>query len=72
MAPSADRVRLHHAARRPRADARARPRPSALDEPTPVRGKKAQKAAEALGIDTVGGLLDTSRATGGRRRRSRP
>jgi ATP-dependent DNA helicase RecG len=34
-----------------------RPRPSQLDAPTPVRGKKAQDAAEALGIDTIGGLL---------------
>ncbi len=33
------------------------PRPSALDEITPVRGEKAKKAAETLQIDTIGGLI---------------
>ncbi len=33
------------------------PRPSELDEPTNVRGKKAHAAVEALGIETIGGLL---------------
>ncbi|MEA2125081.1 MAG: ATP-dependent helicase RecG, partial [Solirubrobacteraceae bacterium] len=31
--------------------------PSVLDATTPTRGEKAQKAAEALQIDTIGGLL---------------
>ncbi len=32
--------------------------PSALTAPTPLRGEKAQKAAEVLGVDTLGGLFE--------------
>ena len=34
------------------------PRPSRLEEPLKVRGQKAQKAAETLGLQTVGDLLE--------------
>ena len=34
------------------------PRPSRLEEPVKVRGQKAQKAAETLGLHTVGDLLE--------------
>src|SRR3954447_7393913 len=37
---------------------RSLPRPSRLSQPVPIRSKRVAAAAEALGIDSVGGLLE--------------